>query len=477
MRVAGRIGVRIADSETRPAMLFNIVIAAAAGFVALVYMVMSAIGPAMFFSLTSPFDALFNGLFGFYGNAVTYLPLLAILVSTSPTAWIDQFFGSRIQRFVFLFIIALSISHVVTFSIYPEAAVTEYLRKLTLFMVVGIWASGMRSADQLSKLNRVLVLSTAAYTLISMTDFYFGVGALPGADASASGVLGETLADTSNEHTLRYRGGGLPINRTANWLIVPTFLGFGWFMLVEKGRSKMLGLACAIICITGIFATVGRSAIVATIVGFLVIIFSRGGLQPKKIVGTTVVVSAMGVIGLLFMWQIGFLDLFEARFVGEGSEDAAVGRLQLYFSALQIWMTSPVIGVGDAAMPAHPLYVGSTAHNSFLGILAEAGLVGFIPYLALTVMFVLRFVRKSKYVDPAFDAWRPYFFAGFVASMTQNMFNEYTWERFIWYTVCYLIAYERLDAMGRAAAAREAMEQAPGFDSSFGNAPSGAQTY
>lgn len=458
-------------------MLFNIVLAAAAGFVALLYMVMSSIGPAMFFSLTSPFDALFNGLFGFYGNAVTYLPLLAILVSTSPKAWIDQFFGSRIQRFVFLFIIALSISHVVTFSIYPEAAVIEYLRKLTLFMVVGIWASGMRSADQLSKLNRVLVISTAAYTVISMTDFYFGVGALPGADASASGVLGETLADTSSEHTLRYRGGGLPINRTANWLIVPTFLGFGWFMLVAKGRSKMLGLACTIICITGIFATVGRSAILATLIGFVVIIFSRGGLQPKKIVGTTTVVSALGVIGLFFMWQVGFLDLFEARFVGEGSEGAAVGRLQVYSDTLRIWMTSPVIGVGDAAIPAHALYTGSTAHNSFLGILAEAGLVGFIPYFALTVMFVLRFVRKSTYVDPVFDAWRPYFFAGFVASMTQSMFNEYTWERFIWYTVCYLIAYERLDAMGRMVAAREAKEKMPGFDSTFGIPPSEVQTY
>lgn len=458
-------------------MLFNIVLAAAAGFVALLYMVMSSIGPAMFFSLTSPFDALFNGLFGFYGNAVTYLPLLAILVSTSPKAWIDQFFGSRIQRFVFLFIIALSISHVVTFSIYPEAAVIEYLRKLTLFMVVGIWASGMRSADQLSKLNRVLVISTAAYTVISMTDFYFGVGALPGADASASGVLGETLADTSSEHTLRYRGGGLPINRTANWLIVPTFLGFGWFMLVAKGRSKMLGLACTIICITGIFATVGRSAILATLIGFVVIIFSRGGLQPKKIVGTTTVVSALGVIGLFFIWQVGFLDLFEARFVGEGSEGAAVGRLQVYSDTLRIWMTSPVIGVGDAAIPAHALYTGSTAHNSFLGILAEAGLVGFIPYFALTVMFVLRFVRKSTYVDPVFDAWRPYFFAGFVASMTQSMFNEYTWERFIWYTVCYLIAYERLDAMGRMVAAREAKEKMPGFDSTFGIPPSEVQTY
>lgn len=458
-------------------MLFNIVLAAAAGFVALLYMVMSSIGPAMFFSLTSPFDALFNGLFGFYGNAVTYLPLLAILVSTSPKAWIDQFFGSRIQRFVFLFIIALSISHVVTFSIYPEAAVIEYLRKLTLFMVVGIWASGMRSADQLSKLNRVLVISTAAYTVISMTDFYFGVGALPGADASASGVLGETLADTSSEHTLRYRGGGLPINRTANWLIVPTFLGFGWFMLVAKGRSKMLGLACTIICITGIFATVGRSAILATLIGFVVIIFSRGGLQPKKIVATTTVVSALGVIGLFFMWQVGFLDLFEARFVGEGSEGAAVGRLQVYSDTLRIWMTSPVIGVGDAAIPAHALYTGSTAHNSFLGILAEAGLVGFIPYFALTVMFVLRFVRKSTYVDPVFDAWRPYFFAGFVASMTQSMFNEYTWERFIWYTVCYLIAYERLDAMGRMVAAREAKEKMPGFDSTFGIPPSEVQTY
>ena len=458
-------------------MLFQIVIAAAAGLIALVYMVMSAIGPAMFFSLTSPFDALFNGMFGIYGNAATYLPLLAILVSTSPAVWVTQFFGSRIQQFVFLFILALSISHVIALSVLPEAAVTDYARKLTLFMIIGIWAWGMQSADQLFKLNRVLVLSTAVYTVISMADFYLGVGALPGADATASGVLGETLAETSSEHSLRYRGGGLPINRTANWLIVPTFLGFGWFMLMEKGRSRMVGLACTIICVTGIFATVGRSAVIATVVGFVVVMFSGVGLQPKRMLGTSVAVTAIGVIGFVFIWQIGFLDLFEARFVGERSADAAGGRLAVYLGALEIWMSSPVIGVGDSEMSFHPLYPGNTAHNSFLGILAEAGLVGFIPYFALTVMFMVRFVRKSNYVDPAFDAWRPYFFAGFVASMTMNMFNEYTWERFIWYTVCYLIAYERLDAAGRAVAAREAMAKMPGFDSAIENARSGAQTY
>ena len=479
MRVARREGARLADSETRPAMLFQIVIAAAAGLIAMVYMVMSPIGPAMFLSFTTPFDALFSGLFGFYGNTATYLPLLAILLSTSPTMWVTVFFGSRIQQFVFFFILMLAISHFIMFTVFPEAAVVEYVRKLTLFMVVGIWAWGMQSADQLFKLNRVLVISTAAYTLISMADFYLGVGALPGAEATAdaSGVFGETLAETSSSHTLRYRGGGLPINRTANWLIVPSFVAFGWFMLMEKGRSRMVGLICAIICVTGLFATVGRSAILGTVVGFVVLMFVGVGLRPKKMLGTSVAVAAIGVIGITFMWQIGFLDLLESRFVGDGSVNAAGRRLGVYQAALQIWMSSPVIGVGDSMMPFHPLYIGNTAHNSFLGILAEAGLIGFFPYFALTVMFVLRFLRKSAYVDPAFDAWRPYFFAGFVASMTQNMFNEYTWERLIWYTVCYLIAYERLEAAGRAVAVKEAMDEMPGFEPSFGNAGSGVQTY
>ena len=95
--------------------------------------------------------------------------------------------------------------------------------------------------------------------------------------------------------------------------------------------------------------------------------------------------------------------------------------------------------------------------QDFLAILSEAGIVGLIPYLALTGLIVLRFIRPHPLADPGFDAWRPYFFAGFVASMIQNMFNEYTWERLIWYSVAYVAALERLEWRARAALLREQM--------------------
>lgn len=463
---------RLREPDTR--MLLQIVIAAGGGLVAMAFMILSPIGPAAFLAAVSPFDALFSSLFGMGGNLVTYLPLLALMMKVSPGGWLPAFFGSRIQQFFFAFLLALSISHLLTVAVHPQAAVLEYLRKFTLFMVVGIWAWFMRSGDDVLRLNRILVVSTVVYTLISMADFYLGIGVLPGVEAT-EGVYGRTLEETPSEHSLRYRAGALPINRTANWLIVPSFLAFGWLMLSRNTMTRAVALFSTVVCVTGIFATVGRSAIAATVLGFLVLIPTAIGMKPKRILGAVAVLAIVGSVGLLTMWQLGFLDLIETRFVGERSEGAGVARLNVYAAALRIWMTSPVIGVGDAMMAEHPLFIGVTAHNSFLGLLAEAGLVGLLPYLALTILIIMRFVERNSDLEESFDAWRPYFFAGWVASMFQNMFNEYTWERFIWYAVAYLIARERLMIAARVARAREAFAAQASFGSPApGESPAGA---
>ncbi len=457
-------------------MLIQIVIAAAGGLIAMAYMVLNPVGPAAFLAAISPFDALFSSLFGMGGNLVTYLPMLAFMMKVSPGGWLPAFFGSRIQQVFFIFLLALSISHLLTVASYPQAAVLEYLRKFTLFMVVGIWAWFMRSGDDVSKLNRIIVVSTVVYTLISMADFYLGIGVLPGVEAT-EGVYGRTLEETPSEHSLRYRAGALPINRTANWLIVPSFLAFGWLMLAKTTVARAAGLFSTVVCVTGIFATVGRSAIAATVLGFLVLMPTAIGMKPKRILGAVAVLFVVGSVGVLTMWQLGFLDLVETRFVGERSEGAGAARLTVYVAALRIWMTSPVIGVGDSMMAEHPLFIGVTAHNSFLGILAEAGIVGFLPYLALTILIIMRFVERVSDLEETFESWRPYFFAGWVASMFQNMFNEYTWERFIWYSVAYLIARERLMSASRAARARQALAAQPTFgglaagESSVGPSP------
>ena len=55
-------------------MLLKIVVACVGGLVGLIYMILSPIGPAVFLSIVTPFDALFSGVFGLIGNAVTFIP-------------------------------------------------------------------------------------------------------------------------------------------------------------------------------------------------------------------------------------------------------------------------------------------------------------------------------------------------------------------------------------------------------------------
>ncbi len=448
-------------------MIVKVVIAAVGGLVSVLFMLLNPIGPGLFMSAVTPFDALFSVLFGLMGNLVTYLPLIVMMVVSSPSVWVEQLLGTRLQIAIFLMMLALSISHFLLATVYPTSGILEYLRKLTLWIVVGVWAWHMRSPDDIRRITRVLVVSTAAYTLISMADFYFGVGALPAADDSVLGVAGATLEDTSSVHTLRYRGGGLPINRTANWLIMPAFAGFGWYMLSKRKTEKSVALLSVVVCVFGIFATVSRSAIGATLFGFLLTLPMTVGANARRVFGATLTIALIAALGLGAMYQLGFLDLIEERFAGDASVGMATKRVGVFLAALRIWMTSPIYGVGDSLMHIHPLYVGVGAHNTFLGILAEAGLIGLIPFIFLTLLIVSRFLRRASFVDPEFDAWRPFFFAGYIASMTMSQFNEYTWERPLWFSIAYLIALERADAFARAARFREMQAE----QESWGAAP------
>ena len=111
---------------------------------------------------------------------------------------------------------------------------------------------------------------------------------------------------------------------------------------------------------------------------------------------------------IAYEWQAGDLMKSRADSIEEyQTEDAASGRLKAWEAALRMIRDNPAIGVGLGSFgPAFPHYSNERpreAHNTFLHIAAESGLVAGAVYLLLMVSTLTGLWRNGKRLrrDPA----------------------------------------------------------------------------
>jgi O-antigen ligase len=129
--------------------------------------------------------------------------------------------------------------------------------------------------------------------------------------------------------------------------------------------------------------------------------FSRGGLiglfamlaligwKQKSILIKTAMVAAllMGLVGIAMFWNRD-----TGSFTNIKSDTTVRQRLATFRAGGLMFMHNPMLGVGPGdSMVAYPLYVPKEAHcgcqdqlvvhNSFLQVLSETGIFGFIPFM------------------------------------------------------------------------------------------------
>lgn len=93
--------------------------------------------------------------------------------------------------------------------------------------------------------------------------------------------------------------------------------------------------------------------------------------------------------------------------VGEALADdkgAGSGRMEIWMAAIEVWKKRMVIGVGPENIPMEMKNQGyletyEATHNTYLQVLAEMGIIGFIIYMTGHIWFFVRNIRRSKKMD------------------------------------------------------------------------------
>lgn len=203
-------------------------------------------------------------------------------------------------------------------------------------------------------------------TLMSVLTICAGVLAVHGVDQAATGI-GWTGEGLSQGTRIQYVG----------IFNDPNDLGMLFVMCVPmafylSGRGGLMGLrrvfwlALAVLLLYGCYLTNSRGTLLAALVLLGVYAWRRYGMLMAGILGSAALAGLM-----MLPSRLHELDVDEA---------SAAGRVDAWYEGIQMFLANPLFGIGAGGYSdLHEI----TAHNSFVLVLAETGIIGFTIFIAI----------------------------------------------------------------------------------------------
>ncbi|TWT17244.1 O-antigen ligase family protein [Luteimonas marina] len=159
------------------------------------------------------------------------------------------------------------------------------------------------------------------------------------------------------------------------------------------GRGGMLGLrrlfwwAVALLLVYGVYLTDSRGAFLAVMAMAGVWLWLKRGL---------LIAGTLGAVGMtvLMMLPTRMQEL-------DAGESSAYGRIETWYDGIQMFLGYPIFGVGVNNFTEHTYL---TAHNSFVLVLAETGIIGYTVWLPMVVycfMMPIMVLRLPENLDDA----------------------------------------------------------------------------
>ena len=248
-------------------------------------------------------------------------------------------------------------------------------------------------AIKLIKENALIAILIMPF-IVNVVSYYLGVN------------LTADLLDIDKDQALaRFSGLLGNSNVLATAFAMPAFV---YILLVLSGRV-LFGwrwtLVMLIILATAVALSGSRKSLFFILVYIIFIIFSLTKFDIRKKAATTVFVMALGVGGISlcgsgyceFMNDLLFKIESVRRLMNafEGDESSYISRMQYLELAPRLFLESPIIGHGLDAFRIVSGF-GVYAHNNYIELLVNSGVVGFSLYYITLLLAAYRFAVRSK---------------------------------------------------------------------------------
>ena len=248
----------------------------------------------------------------------------------------------------------------------------------------------------------------------------------------------------------RFSAGGADPNDLA--MVLALGLPMAWYlgMTYRKAILRWLCRGYVPIALMAIGLTGSRGGVLATTVALLVVPFSMTKLSPGRLTMAIVLLGVGGALAVAYTPETLIQRMATTSAELQGGHVG--GRGKIWAAGLEAFIHKPVVGYGTAGFinAVYP-YLGmdaKVAHNSFLSVLVEQGIVGLVLYLMMLLATFLAVLRLPQ-LERRF---------ALVLFMTMGIaMMPLTWEhrKAVWFVLAAIVGLSE----ARIAAARAAIRQ------------------
>jgi O-antigen ligase len=166
-------------------------------------------------------------------------------------------------------------------------------------------------------------------------------------------------------------------------------------------------MSAVLLMIVTVFLTASRGGLIGLVTtGLILFVRRRGGHGGRMVYAVAIIGVGALLIQEIVPEQImeritnipGISDSSGRYAAGEGSTER---RKYTYEIGIEIWKKAPIVGVGPGNWPymrfiTDPLRSAAVAHNSYLAVLVEGGLITLALYLVLFYMTIRDLLRCER---------------------------------------------------------------------------------
>ncbi|MCH8877474.1 MAG: O-antigen ligase family protein [Chloroflexi bacterium] len=215
-------------------------------------------------------------------------------------------------------------------------------------------------------------------------------------------AAGSTIANYLLGNALfagRYAATGFNVNSVG--LTLALGIPVAWHLAVSKPEStviqRLLTLANYIylpVAVTAILLTASRGSLIAAMPAILFVVVS---LPRFKLYQRVLILAAL--IGALFALTPLVPQRSLERLATAGSSIAEAdlgGRVNIWREGIAVFADHPLIGIGSGAF-SFAVDSGMSSHNSYLNVMVEVGMIGFVLLAIIVGITVYQAIRHPKW--------------------------------------------------------------------------------
>ena len=196
--------------------------------------------------------------------------------------------------------------------------------------------------------------------------------------------------------------------------VLPSLVLF--YKIVNQTANKRIYflLSCFLVAV---FATGSRGGLLSTLIGFAILFIKIKSKKTKIFL----IFCAVSIFILLTVYEADKMSRFSTENLEDGSN---LLRFHLWDVAFQIFQSSPLIGRGANSMinlgPDFGVRINIMAHNTYLEMLADYGIIGFTLWILPFIILIKRAFKRKNFLVISISASS--FFCAFFISAQDSAF-------------------------------------------------------